>query len=137
MRGRFDGKFLPPHYILANAKMTNQVAGLPEESPHESANEVIHTEQIETDLAVLRALASETRYTALQFIGAKETEVCVCDIEPALDVSQGAVSQALSKLTKAGLLSRRKDGRWRYYATTEKANAILSVLDKTRGNPNE
>lgn len=118
--------------------MENQVAGLSEESPpHASTNDAIQTEQIETDLTVLRALASETRYTALQFIATKETEVCVCDIEPALDVSQGAVSQALSKLTNAGLLTRRKDGRWRYYATTDKANAILSVLDTTRGNPNE
>ncbi|WP_394338698.1 ArsR/SmtB family transcription factor [Haloprofundus halophilus] len=63
--------------------------------------------------------------------------VCVCELEPALGVSQSAVSQALSRLYSAGLVSRRKEGRWRYYAATPRTEAILNTLDETRGESNE
>jgi DNA-binding transcriptional ArsR family regulator len=46
-------------------------------------------------------------------------------------VSESAVSHALGDLTTAGLVDRRKDGRWRYYAVTERATALLSALDAT------
>jgi len=42
------------------------------------------------------------------------------------------VSHALGDLTEAGLLDRRKDGRWRYYETTARAEAVLDALDGTR-----
>ena len=47
-------------------------------------------------------------------------------------MSQGAVSQALSRLFGAGLVERRKEGRWRYYTATPRAERLLRVLDETR-----
>jgi ArsR family transcriptional regulator len=82
---------------------------------------------------LLATLGNDTRYEALRRIAAAEDGVCVCDIEPALGVSQGAVSQALSRLFSAGLVERRKDGRWRYYSATPRAERLLAVLDETRG----
>jgi hypothetical protein len=32
------------------------------------------------------------------------------------------------------LLDRRKDGRWRYYETTDRATALLEALDGTTGD---
>jgi ArsR family transcriptional regulator len=52
-------------------------------------------------------------------------------------VSQGAVSQALSRLFSAGLVERRKDGRWRYYTATTRAERLLDVLDETRTAEND
>jgi ArsR family transcriptional regulator len=86
---------------------------------------------------VLTALGNDTRYEALRLIAAAGGGVCVCELEPALGVSQSAVSQALSRLYAAGLVSRRKDGRWRYYAATPRATVLLNTLDETRGEPNE
>lgn len=57
---------------------------------------------------------------------------CGCHLEPALSVSQGAVSQALSRLYAAGPVSRRKEGRWRYYSAMPRAERLLAVLDETR-----
>ncbi len=87
---------------------------------------------VATDVETLATLGNDTRYEALRLIAAADGEVCVCEIEPALGVSQGAVSQALSRLFSAGLVERRKDGRWRYYAATARAERLLSVLDDTR-----
>lgn len=130
-----DGIFLQYLDILVCTKMSDQVTRVPNTSAvaTSSVNE-LHRDQ---DVAVLQALASETRYTILQIITHAEQEICVCDIEAALNVSQGAVSQALSALTNAGLVSRRKDGRWRYYRPTKKAHEILTVLADTRGAMND
>lgn len=92
---------------------------------------------IVADVQLLSALGNDTRYELLRRIGAAESDVCVCDLESALGVSQSAISQALSRLYAAGLVSRRKDGRWRYYAVTPRARAILTTLDETRDTPDE
>lgn len=91
-------------------------------------------QELAADIQTLSAVGNETRYEALRFISESENGICVCDLEPALGVSQSAVSQALSRLYAAGLVSRRKDGRWRYYRTTARADRLLKVLDGTRGD---
>ncbi len=89
-------------------------------------------EALATDVETLAALGNDTRYEALRLIAASEDGVCVCELEPTLGVSQGAVSQALSRLYTAGLVSRRKEGRWRYYSATSRAEKLLHALDDTR-----
>jgi len=88
--------------------------------------------KVATDVETLAALGNDTRYEALRLIATVDDEVCVCEIEPELGVSQGAVSQALSCLFSSGLVDRRKEGRWRYYATTQRADRLPRVLDETR-----
>ncbi len=130
--------FIQYWVILVITKMADQVTRPTRKSNTQfPPNDPILENQREQDMAVLRALASETRYTTLRIISEADAEICVCDIEAALDVSQGAVSQALSALTNAGLVTRRKDGRWRYYRATEKAQVILTVLADTRGETND
>lgn len=87
---------------------------------------------VATDVDLLATLGNDTRYEALRLIAEAPTDVCVCEIEPALGVSQGAVSQALSRLFSAGLVDRRKDGRWRYYSATPRADRLLTALDDAR-----
>lgn len=88
--------------------------------------------EVATDVDLLKALGNRTRYQALRLIAEADDEVCVCELEPTLEVSQGGVSQALSRLFNAGLVERRKEGRWRYYSTTETAEQLLHMLDQTR-----
>jgi len=85
-----------------------------------------------SDLDALSALGSGTRYRLARLLAAADGELCVCELEPLVDVSESAVSHALSTLTDAGLLARRKEGKWRYYDTTDRAEALLSALDSTR-----
>jgi len=94
-------------------------------------------QELAADIGTLAAIGNETRYEALRLIAETEDGACGCELEPALGVSQGAVSQALSRLYAAGLVSRRKKGRWRYYSATERAERVLDVLDETRILDNE
>ncbi|MFP8890316.1 ArsR/SmtB family transcription factor [Natrialbaceae archaeon A-CW2] len=88
--------------------------------------------ELATDVRALSAIGNDTRYEALRIVAAAENGVCVCELEPALGVTQGAISQALSRLYGAGLVTRRKEGRWRYYSVTPRAERLLDVLDDTR-----
>jgi len=60
-----------------------------------------------TDLQVLTAMGNDTRYELLRRIANADDGVCVCDLEAAVGVSQSAVSQALSRLYTAELVTRR------------------------------
>lgn len=71
----------------------------------------LREEAVTADVERLAALANPTRYEALRLIAEADDALCVCEIEPALEVSQGAVSQALARLDSAGLVERRKQGR--------------------------
>lgn len=93
--------------------------------------------ELAADVQTLTTLGSETRYEALRLIAASDDGVCVCEMEPTLGVSQGAVSQALSKLFGAGLVERRKEGRWRYYTATPRAEKLLDAIDETRSTDDE
>lgn len=84
------------------------------------------------DLAALKALGSDTRYRIVRLLAASGEDLCVCEINPIVDVSDSAVSHALSDLADADLVGREKRGTWRYYRTTERAEALLEALDATR-----
>lgn len=85
-----------------------------------------------SDLAALKTLGNETRYRIARLLVAAD-ELCVCEIAPLVDVTDSAVSHALSDLADAGLVSRRKDGQWRYYRATDRAERLVDALDDTRG----
>lgn len=88
--------------------------------------------ELAADVQTLNAMSNDTRYEVLRLIAGSDEGHCVCELEPALGVSQGAVSQALSRLFGAGLVERRTMGRWRYYTATPKAERLLRVLDELR-----
>lgn len=87
------------------------------------------TEQVETELDVLSALANETRYTLVRVLVAAEEELCVCELQAVVDVTESGLSHALSKLVDARLVRSRKDGRWKKYRATNRAIALVTVLE--------
>ena len=93
--------------------------------------------EVTADVRMLATLGNDTRYEALRLIAGSEDGVCVCELQPALGVSQGAVSQALSRLFGSGLVDRRKEGRWRYYTATPRAERLLESLDDVRGTDDD
>lgn len=87
---------------------------------------------VETQLKLFSALSNETRLRILLLVDAAEDDVCGCELEPHLDVGQSSISHALSRLRESGLISRRKDGRWRYYSTTARAERVLGAITDTQ-----
>ncbi|WP_247731269.1 ArsR/SmtB family transcription factor [Halovivax limisalsi] len=86
------------------------------------------------DLDALSTLGNGTRYRIASLLVEADDELCVCELSPLVDVSDSAISHALSDLADAGLVTRRKEGTWRYYRPTERAEALLAALETTRGD---
>ena len=53
-------------------------------------------------------------------------EMCVCELEAALEVPQPTVSHHLAVLEQANLLKRSKKGRWVFYEVT--ASPVLDLI---------
>lgn len=117
----------------ANAQAPKQDGEATDERGCRVADHELDDADVQRDVEVLSALGNDTRYEALRLVAAADGQLCVCELEPALGVSQSAVSQALSRLYSAGLVSKRKKGRWRYYAATPRAERLLAALDAERG----
>jgi ArsR family transcriptional regulator len=91
--------------------------------------DAIGSRQAEAELDVLSALANETRYTLVRVLVAASEELCVCELHAVLDVTESGLSHALSTLVDAGLADGHKDGRWKTYRATNRAVALVTVLE--------
>ncbi|MBB6645143.1 ArsR/SmtB family transcription factor [Halobellus ruber] len=87
------------------------------------------TERVDAELDVVSALANRTRYTLARVLVAAGEELCVCELDAVVDVSESGLSHALSTLADAGLVEGRKDGRWKMYRATNRAVALVTVLE--------
>lgn len=83
---------------------------------------------VAAELDVLAALSSETRYRLVRALVAAREELCVCELQAVVDVSESGLSHALSTLVEAGLVTDRKDGRWKKYRATNRAVALVTLL---------
>jgi DNA-binding transcriptional ArsR family regulator len=84
----------------------------------------------DTARPVFAVLGNETRYRLVRALTAATEELCVCELEPLVDVSESAVSHALSDLVDAGLVTRRKEGNWRYYDATDLAGDLFRTAER-------
>lgn len=55
-------------------------------------------------------------------------EKCACELQVVLDAPQSTVSTHLAKLRRAGLVERRRDGRWSHYRVADGAVSDLLGL---------
>lgn len=83
--------------------------------------------------SVFSVLGDDTRYRLARVLAVADSELCVCELDPLVDVSESAVSHALADLVDAGLATRRKAGNWRYYASTTLADELFATADREVG----
>jgi ArsR family transcriptional regulator, arsenate/arsenite/antimonite-responsive transcriptional repressor len=90
-------------------------------------------------LAITKALSDETRVRAL--LSLREGELCLCQIIVLLRLAPSTVSKHMDLLHRAGLVERRKDGRWHYFrladpdGTSAAQWAIRWVREALRDEP--
>lgn len=87
-------------------------------------------EDAEEAARLLKAVADPVRLQLLSLIRASEgQEACVCDLTPAVDLSQPTVSHHLKVLTEAGLLTRERRGPWAWFRLVPgRLEAIAGIL---------
>ena len=75
---------------------------------------------------LFKALSDETRLRIYSLL--TKAELCVCEIEDILNLSQSLVSNHLAVLRRAGLVRTRRDvedARWIFYRADPEAAAAL------------
>jgi ArsR family transcriptional regulator, arsenate/arsenite/antimonite-responsive transcriptional repressor len=80
--------------------------------------------------AVLKALADRHRLRIVNLLlRAGGEAVCVCEIQPLLDLSQGTVSYHLKQLLEAGVVVRETRGTYSYFSLVPGAlDAVREVF---------
>ncbi len=79
-------------------------------------------------LAVFKALSDETRLRVLILLSRQE--LCVCEIEAILRLSQSRVSRHLTVLRNSGLVLDRRDGTWIHYRLAPARDDLERSLQK-------
>ena len=92
------------------------------------ATPVLSDEEAEATAALFRSLADPARVRIVNLLASSEEAVCVCELTPALGLSQPTVSHHLKKLTSAGLLEREERGKWAYYSLSGEALSRLASM---------
>ena len=64
-------------------------------------------------LPITKALGDETRLRLLMAL--RGGELCVCQLIDLLELAPSTVSKHMALLQQAGLVERRKEGRWHFY----------------------
>jgi ArsR family transcriptional regulator len=91
--------------------------------------EPMSAQQADQIVPVLKALADPVRLRLMSLVASHEGgEACVCDLNPAFELSQPTISHHLKVLHEAGLLDRDKRGVWVYYRARTEALASLATL---------
>jgi len=81
------------------------------------AHEACKANTINRQSRLFKALGDETRLRILGILEAQE--MCVCELMVALDLTQPTASHHLGLLETAGLVKRRKEGKWVFYRVAD------------------
>jgi ArsR family transcriptional regulator len=79
---------------------------------------------------LLKAVADPVRLQLLSILRAADNgESCVCDLTPAVGLSQPTVSHHLKILTDAGILTRQRRGPWAWFTLVpERLDQVAQIL---------
>jgi len=78
-------------------------------------------------LKVMKALSDKNRLKIVKMLQFRE--LCVCEIQNALGVSQPTVSKHLKVLEYADIVNKRKDGQWvNYFLSDGNENKYVSAV---------
>jgi ArsR family transcriptional regulator len=87
-------------------------------------------EDAEATARVFKALSDPARVRIVNLLARNPEPACVCELTPAVGLSQPTVSHHLKKLVQAGLLRREQRGVWAYYTLDrEGLERAASVFD--------
>src|ERR687897_2414584 len=91
------------------------------------------TEDAEATAALFKALGDPARVRIVNLLARNPEPVCVCELTPAIGLSQPTVSHHLKKLVQAGLLEREQRGVWAFYRVNRELLPRLGRIFEVEG----
>jgi ArsR family transcriptional regulator, arsenate/arsenite/antimonite-responsive transcriptional repressor len=93
------------------------------------------SDEAEATAAIFKALSDPARVRIVNLLARNPEPVCVCELTPAIGLSQPTVSHHLKKLVQAGLLRRERRGTWAYYSLDREALSRAAAILDLEGAP--
>lgn len=78
------------------------------------------------DVEILKALADESRLRILNLL--MDREMCVCELEEVLGMSQSNVSRHLNRLRQSKVIEVRREAQWAYYRVSDDFSSCHGLL---------
>jgi ArsR family transcriptional regulator len=79
--------------------------------------------------SLLKAVADPVRLQLLSILRADPNgSACVCDLTPAVGLSQPTVSHHLKVLTEAGLVTRERRGNWAWFTVVPERLGLVGRI---------
>ena len=96
-----------------------------------STSEALSAERADRVAEVFKALSDPVRVRLMHHISANCcSSVCVCHMPADLGITQPTLSYHLTRLLKAGLISREMRGKWAHYtATAHGLDVVRAFMD--------
>ncbi|MFP4151516.1 MAG: ArsR/SmtB family transcription factor [Alkalispirochaeta sp.] len=82
-------------------------------------------------VATLKALADPTRLRIVNIVESG-TDLCACEIEAVLRLTQSNASRHLKKLVETGVLEAERRGQWIHYRLGARRDLVRSILTELR-----
>ncbi len=86
---------------------------------------------MEYPLEIFKALSEETRFRIIYILIKAKEELCECDLADILNIPQYNVSKHLNILDNAGIIKKRKEGRWIYLSLSDYLDKFKSTIVKS------
>lgn len=83
---------------------------------------------MEDEIKLFKALSDGTRLRIMVLLA--KQELCVCQLEWAMNLTQAKVSRHLAVLKGAGLIKDRREGLWSFYSLAKAKNELERVFHK-------
>jgi DNA-binding transcriptional ArsR family regulator len=96
------------------------------ENIEEILDKIPEDEELQYKSEYFKALSDPTRLKILYLL--QHGELCVCEINTAIEKPQSTTSHHLNVLKSAGLIKGRKDGVWIHYKLTNQE--IVGLLEE-------
>jgi len=74
---------------------------------------------------ILKTISDPNRHKMIRLLSLRS--MCVCEIMAALDMTQSVASHHLQLLENAGVLTKKRKGKWIFYKIAD--STILKILD--------
>jgi DNA-binding transcriptional ArsR family regulator len=84
--------------------------------------------ELENRSELFKAISDPTRLKILYLL--QDGELCVCEINTALEKPQSTISHHLNVLKSAGFIKGRKDGLWIHYKLSN--TSLIELIEKIR-----
>ncbi len=83
----------------------------------------VDTSELSQEVALLSALADQTRLAIVTMLADLDEPLCVCEIVPQFQLGQPTISHHLKILRDVNLVTTEKRGLWVYYSINRQALA--------------